>query len=65
MENQETLFADNYKNGNISNLIFHTNHPLAGHRAKLPHYPFVKRGGVNEGWKLRILDNEDSDSELI
>ena len=44
MENQETLFADYYQNGNISNLIFHTNHPLAWHSAILAHYPFVKRG---------------------
>jgi hypothetical protein len=29
MENPETLFVDYYKNGNISNLIFHTDHPLA------------------------------------
>ncbi|KAM9415602.1 uncharacterized protein ACWYII_024383 [Salvelinus alpinus] len=65
MENQETLFADYYKNGNISNLIFHTNHPLAWHSAILAHYPSVKRGGVNEGWKLRILDNEDEESANI
>ena len=45
MENQETLFADYYNNGNISNLIFHTNHPLAWHIAILAHYPSVKRGG--------------------
>ena len=53
------------KNGNISNLIFHTNHPLAWHSAILAHYNFVKRGGVNEGWKLSILDNEDSESANI
>ena len=65
MESQETLFADYYKNGNISNLLFYTNHPLAGHSAILAHYPSVKRGGVDEGWKLRILDNEDSESAKI
>ena len=62
MENQETLFADYYKNGNISNLIFHTNHPRAWHSAILAHYPSVTRAGITEGWKLRILDNEDSES---
>ena len=65
IENQEPLLADYYKNVNISNLIFHTNHPLAWHSAILAHYPFVKRRWVNEGWKLRILDNEDSESANI
>ena len=45
MENQKTLFAD------ISNLIFHTDPPLAWHSAILTHYPSVKRGGVTEGWE--------------
>lgn len=45
VENQETLFADYFKNGNISNLTFHTNHPLAWHSAILTHYPSVKGGG--------------------
>ena len=49
MENQETLFADYYKNGNISNLIFHTNHPLAWHSAILAHYPLLRGGVLTRG----------------
>ena len=64
MENQERLLADYYKNGNISNLNVHTDHPLAWHSAILTHS--VKReGGVTEGWEFRILDNEDSESANI
>jgi hypothetical protein len=48
MENQEIPFADYYRNGNISNLIFHTDHPLAWHSAILPHYPPVKRGNPKQ-----------------
>ena len=51
MENPETRFADYYIIGNISNLIFHTDHPLTWHSAILAHYPAVKMGGVTEGWK--------------
>ena len=53
MESQETLFADYYKNGNISNLIFHTDHPLAWYSAILPHYPSVKR---EEGVEVETQD---------
>ena len=37
---------------NISNLIFHTNHPLAWHSAILAHYPFegVLTKGGNSGY---------------
>lgn len=27
IDNPETLFADCYKNGNVSNLVFHTDYP--------------------------------------
>ena len=31
-DNPETQFVDWYKEGNVSNLIFHTDHPLPWHR---------------------------------
>ena len=43
-DNPETIFADCYKEGNVSNLIFHTDHPLAWHSATRAHYPYVERG---------------------
>jgi hypothetical protein len=32
---RDTFFADYYKNGNLNNLIFHTDHPLAWRSAIL------------------------------
>jgi hypothetical protein len=46
----ETLSADCYKTGNISNFIFHTYNPLAWHTAIRAHYPSVKREGNGPGW---------------
>ena len=65
MDNQETPSADFYKYGNVSNLIVHTDHPLAWHSAILTHYTSVKGGGVNAGCNLRTLDNEDSESANV
>ena len=52
----ETLFGDCNKDGNVSHLILHTDHPLAWHSAIRTHYPSVKREGIIGAWKLRIQD---------
>jgi hypothetical protein len=49
MDNPETLFADCYKNGNVSNLISNTDHPWAWHTVITAHYPFFKRVLVEGG----------------
>lgn len=59
------LFADCYKTGNVSNLFFHTDHSLARHRAIKAHYPSVEGEGINPGWKLRILDIEDTETAYV
>ena len=58
-DDPEKLFADCYKEGNVSNLIFHKDHPLEWHSAIRAHYPYVKREGIVPGQTLRILDIEE------
>ena len=58
----ETLFADLFKNGEISNLIFYTDRPESWHRAIVNHHPSVAKKGNKEYWQLKIRDPEDSDS---
>ncbi|KAI4794616.1 hypothetical protein KUCAC02_031945 [Chaenocephalus aceratus] len=53
----ETLFADLYKSGEVSNLIFLTDQPLAWHAAISAHCPSVKKEGICNGWKLKIKRN--------
>jgi hypothetical protein len=50
---------------NISNLIFHADHPLAWHSAIRAHYPYVKREGVGPEWKLRTLDIEEIETTSV
>ncbi|KAF3856153.1 hypothetical protein F7725_016876 [Dissostichus mawsoni] len=49
----ETLFADLYKSGEVSNLIFLTDQPLAWHATISAHYPSVKKEGICNGWKIK------------
>ncbi|KAI4798539.1 hypothetical protein KUCAC02_021970 [Chaenocephalus aceratus] len=60
----ETLFADLYKSGEVSNLIFLTDQPLAWHAAISAHYPSVKKEGICNGWKLKIKEVEDPDTVM-
>lgn len=60
-ERPETLFADHFKNGGISNLIFYSHNPEAWHSAIRLHYPTVIRKGISNGWKLQVLENEHSE----
>ena len=62
-DNPETLFADCYKEENVSNLMFHTD--LAWHSAIRAHYPYVKREGIGPGWKLRIVDIEEIETTFV
>ncbi|KAF3850426.1 hypothetical protein F7725_012198 [Dissostichus mawsoni] len=60
----ETLFADLYKSGEVSNLIFLTDQPLAWHAAISAHYPSVKKEGICNGWKIKIKEVEDPDTVM-
>lgn len=60
----ETLFADLFKNGEISNLIFYTERPEIWHRAIVNLHPSGERKGNKEYWQLKIPDPEDSDSTM-
>lgn len=64
-ENPETLFSDQFKTGEVCNLIFFTDHPSVCHKAIIIHYPSVKKEGICNGWKLKIKDPNDSDSTEI
>ncbi|KAF3857660.1 hypothetical protein F7725_010861, partial [Dissostichus mawsoni] len=57
----ETLFADLYKSGEVSNLIFLTDQPLAWHAAISAHYPSVKKEGQ---LKIKIKEVEDPDTVM-
>ncbi|KAM9398291.1 uncharacterized protein ACWYII_032049 [Salvelinus alpinus] len=61
----ETLFADLYKNGDVSNLIFLTDQPNAWRSAVCSHYPCIKKEGICNGWKLKIKETDDPDSTMI
>ncbi len=61
----EDLFADHYKSGDGSNLIFLTQRPSAWHSTICSHYQSVKRDGICNGWKIKIKDEEDPDSVAI
>ncbi len=63
-ERPETLFSDSYKNGDISNLTFFTEQPLAWHSSIKTHYPSVKKEGICNGWKLKVREAEDPDSPM-
>ncbi len=63
-ERPETLFSDTYKTGDVSNLIFLTDQPLAWHSAISAHYPSVKKKGICNGWKLKIKEAEDPDTAM-
>lgn len=58
-ERPETLFSDSYKNGDVGNLIFFTEQPLAWHSAIRTHYPSVKKAGIRNGRKLKVREAED------
>ncbi|KAF3842783.1 hypothetical protein F7725_001632 [Dissostichus mawsoni] len=60
----ETLFADLYKSGEVSNLIFLTDQPLAWHAAIGAHYPSVKKEGICNSWKIKIKEVEDPDTVM-
>lgn len=60
----ETLFADLYKNGDVSNIIFYTGHPSAWHRAIVLHHPSAERKGICNGWKLQLKESEDPDTVI-
>ncbi|KAI9538426.1 hypothetical protein NQZ68_014170 [Dissostichus eleginoides] len=60
----ETLFADLYKSGEVSNLIFLTDQPLAWHADISAHYPSVKKEGICNGWKIKIKEVEDPDTVM-
>ncbi|XP_071186896.1 uncharacterized protein [Salvelinus alpinus] len=64
-ERPETLFADLYKNGDVSNLIFLTDQPNAWRSAVCSHYPCIKKEGICNGWKLKIKETDDPDSTMI
>ncbi|KAM9473035.1 uncharacterized protein ACWYII_008123 [Salvelinus alpinus] len=64
-ERPETLFADLYKNGDVSNLIFLTDQPNAWRSAVCSHYPSIKKEGICNGWKLKIKETDDPDSTMI
>lgn len=61
-ENPESLFADLYKNGDVSNLIFFTKSPCAWHHTIAGHYPSVKKEGISHGWKIKIRDPCEQDN---
>lgn len=63
-ERPETLFADLFKTGDVSNLIFFTDQPLAWHSAICAHYPCVKKEGISSGWQIKIKDTEDLRSTM-
>lgn len=64
-ERPETLFADHFKNGGISNLIFHSTHPEAWHTAIRLHYTNVIRKGISNGWKLQVPESEHAECTTI
>lgn len=64
-DSPETLYSDLYRNGEVSNIIFHTEDPEAWHSAIRHHYPTVIRKGISNGWKLQIKEGEDSDSDVM
>ncbi len=61
----EELFADHYKSGDVSNLIFLTQRPSAWHSTICSHYRSVKREGICNRWKIKIRDEEDPESVVI
>ncbi|KAL7389006.1 hypothetical protein ABVT39_024717 [Epinephelus coioides] len=63
-EKPETLFADLYKNGEVSNLIFYSGHPSAWHSAIILHHPSAERKGICNGWKLQIKESDDPDTVM-
>lgn len=64
-DSPETLYSDLYRNGEVSNIIFHTEDPEAWHSAIRHHYPTVIRKGISNGWKLQIKEGEESDSDVM
>jgi hypothetical protein len=69
-DNPEPLFANCYKNGNIGNIIFHTDHCLAWRSDILTRYPSVKGAGVlaiggNSGVSCQPLQANVNLYELI
>ena len=60
----ETLFADLYKNGDVSNIIFYTGHTSAWHRAIILHHPSAERKGICNEWKLQLKESEDPDTVI-
>lgn len=63
-EKPETLFADLYKNGEVSNLIFYSAHPDTWHSAIILHHPSAERKGICNGWKLQLKDTDDPDTVM-
>ena len=62
--NPETLFADLYKNGEVSNLIFYSEHPSIWHSTIIHHHPSAERKGICNGWKLQLTEKEDPDTVI-
>ena len=56
----ETLFSNLYKSGDVSNLIFLTDQPLAWQSTISAHYHCVRKECICNGWKLKIKEVEDS-----
>ncbi|KAK1892295.1 RNA polymerase-associated protein RapA [Dissostichus eleginoides] len=52
------------ESGEVSNLIFLTDQPLAWHAAISAHYPSVKKEGICNGWKIKIKEVEDPDTVM-
>ncbi|KAL7369914.1 hypothetical protein ABVT39_013224 [Epinephelus coioides] len=65
MERSETLFSDLLKNGDISNLIFLTDQPMAWHSAISTYYPYVAKEGIHNGLKLKIKEAEDLETVMM
>ncbi len=64
-DNPEILFADSFKTGEFCNLIFFTDHPNVWHKAIINHYPSVKKEGICNGWKVKIIEPCDPDITII
>ena len=58
-EKLDTLFVDCDSAGHPTNLIMHTEHPMAWYDATLQHYPSAKKSGNRATMGLKIGTEEN------
>ncbi|KAI4786467.1 hypothetical protein KUCAC02_037099 [Chaenocephalus aceratus] len=58
-ESPETLFADLFTSGEVSNLIFFTDNQSAWVTAIRAHYPYVIESRINDAVQLKFGEVED------